>query len=73
MAWLVRHPPHSPEHPVHTATLICNLDVALTGLELVHLLGPDHPVAVAAKEAEDIFTELGAGPYLTRLEAARAR
>jgi len=52
--------------------LNCNLDVAITELELVHLLGPDHPAAVAGKEARDIFTQLGAVPFLARLDAAQA-
>jgi class 3 adenylate cyclase/tetratricopeptide (TPR) repeat protein len=50
-------------------TLNCNLDVALTELELVHLLGSDHPAAVSAKEARDIFTQLDAEPFLARLDA----
>jgi len=52
--------------------LNCSLDVAITELELVHLLGPDHPAAVAGKEARDIFTQLGATPFLARLDAAQA-
>jgi len=48
-------------------TLNCNLDVAMTELELVHLLGSEHPSAVSAKEARDIFTQLGALPFLARL------
>ncbi len=51
--------------------LNCNLDVAITELELVHLLGSDHPAAVAGKEARDIFTQLGAAPFLARLDAAQ--
>jgi tetratricopeptide (TPR) repeat protein len=46
------------------------LDLALAQLSLVILLGPDHPEAAVAKEARDIFTELGAGPFLARLDDA---
>jgi tetratricopeptide (TPR) repeat protein len=48
--------------------LNCTLDVAITELELVHLLGSEHPDAVSAKEARDIFTQIGALPYLARLD-----
>jgi hypothetical protein len=34
------------------------------------LLGPDNPDASAAKEARDIFTQLGARPFLERLNRA---
>ena len=47
--------------------LDCTLDLALCELDLVLLLGPDHPDATAAKEARDIFTQLGAKPFLERL------
>ena len=53
--------------------LDCLLDVALSELEVVQVLGADHPLAVTAKEAEDVFTELGARPYLERLAALRVR
>lgn len=48
----------------------CTLDLALCELDLVLLLGPDHPDATAAKEARDIFTQLGAKPFLERLDRA---
>lgn len=47
--------------------LNCTLDLALCELDLVSLLGPDHPDATVAKEAKDIFTQLGAIPFLARL------
>jgi class 3 adenylate cyclase/tetratricopeptide (TPR) repeat protein len=47
------------------------LSLALSELDCVLLLGADHAVAVAGKEARDIFTQLGAQPFLERLEAAR--
>jgi len=50
--------------------LDCTLDLALCELDLVLLLGPDHPDATAGKEARDIFTELGATPFLERLNRA---
>jgi hypothetical protein len=46
------------------------LDLALCELDLVVLLGPDHPDATVAKEARDIFSELGARPFLERLNRA---
>ena len=49
--------------------LECNLDLALTEVELVHLLGPEHPAAVAGKEAKDILENMGARPLLARLDA----
>jgi hypothetical protein len=49
--------------------LNCTLDVAITELELVHLLGSEHPDAVSAKEARDIFTQIDAVPFLARLDA----
>jgi hypothetical protein len=52
--------------------LDCLLDVALTEMELVHLLGADHPAAVVGKEAEDILARLEARPFLARLDAARS-
>ena len=48
------------------------LSLALCELDLVTLLGAAHPAAVAGKEAEDIFTQLGAVPFLERLAAARS-
>ena len=50
--------------------LACTLDLALCELDLVLLLGPEHPDATAAKEARDIFTYLGATPFLERLNRA---
>ena len=50
--------------------LECTLDLALCELDLVLLLGPDHPEATVAKEAKDIFTQLGAKPFLERLDRA---
>ena len=52
--------------------LDCSLDLALAELDSVMLLGAEHPASVVGKEAEDIFTQLGAVPYLERLAAARA-
>ena len=49
-------------------TLNGNLDVVLTELELVHLLGSDHSAAAGGEEAKYIFTQLGAVPYLAKLE-----
>ncbi|MGC1419187.1 MAG: adenylate/guanylate cyclase domain-containing protein [Acidimicrobiales bacterium] len=49
--------------------LNCNLDVAITELELVHLMSPGHPSVVAAKEAKDFLTQIGAAPLLAWLEA----
>ena len=46
------------------------LDLALCELDLVVLLGPDHPDATVAKESRDIFSELGARPFLERLNRA---
>jgi class 3 adenylate cyclase/tetratricopeptide (TPR) repeat protein len=48
------------------------LSLALSELDCVLLLGADHRVAVAGKEARDIFTQLGAQPFLERLAAAPA-
>jgi len=53
--------------------LDCTLDLALCELDLVLLLGAHHPDAAAAKEARDIFTELGARPFLERLDRASAQ
>jgi class 3 adenylate cyclase/tetratricopeptide (TPR) repeat protein len=50
--------------------LDCTLDLALCELDLALLLGPDTPAGSAAKEARDIFTELGARPFLDRLNDA---
>jgi class 3 adenylate cyclase/tetratricopeptide (TPR) repeat protein len=49
--------------------LECNLDLTLTEVELVHLLGSDHPASVAGKEAKDFLEHIGAVPLLARLEA----
>ena len=51
-------------------SLDCTLDLALCELDLVSLLGHDHPDATAAKEARDIFTQLGAQPFLEQLNRA---
>jgi hypothetical protein len=45
------------------------LDLALTEMDLVVVLGPDHADATVAKEARDIFTQLGAQPFLDQLNA----
>ena len=50
--------------------LECTLDLALCELDRTLLLGPNHPDAFAAVEARDIFTELGAKPFLERLDRA---
>jgi len=50
--------------------LDCRLDLALCELDLVLLLGPDHPDATVAKEARDIFSQIGAKPFLERLNLA---
>ncbi len=50
--------------------LDCTLDLALCELDLVLLLGSDHPDARVAKEARDIFTDLGAQPFLELLNRA---
>ena len=48
-------------------------DLALAQLDFVALIGPNDPDArAAASEARDIFTKLGAKPFLARLEAAVA-
>ena len=52
--------------------LNCLLDLALCELDLVVLLGANHPDAVVAKEARDIFTQLGALPFLQRLDSLAA-
>jgi len=49
--------------------LECNLDLAITEVELVHLLGADHPQAVAGKEAKDFLEHIGARPLLARLDS----
>jgi tetratricopeptide (TPR) repeat protein len=46
------------------------LSLALAELDCLVLLGPNHPVAVAGKEARDVFAQLGALPFLERLETA---
>jgi class 3 adenylate cyclase/tetratricopeptide (TPR) repeat protein len=50
--------------------LNCALSLALCELDLVLLLGPNHPDATVAKEARDIFTQVGALPFLQRLNEA---
>jgi hypothetical protein len=50
--------------------LECPLDLALCELDFVLVLSPDHGCASAAKEAREIFTELGAKPFLERLDQA---
>lgn len=48
-----------------------DFELARTALDLVLLVGPDTPEAVAAaNEARAIFERLGARPYLDRLAAA---
>ncbi len=48
-------------------------DLALTQLDRITVLGPDHPDSpAAAKEAHAIFERLGAKPFLERLEAVLA-
>jgi class 3 adenylate cyclase/tetratricopeptide (TPR) repeat protein len=48
-------------------------DLALCGLDAVHLLGPDEPeVRAMGDEARAIFEDLGARPFLERLDAALA-
>ena len=49
------------------------LGLALCELDMVLLLGGGHDAEVAGKEAEDVFTRLGAVPFLNRLTAARTR
>jgi hypothetical protein len=43
------------------------LDLALSELDLVLVLGADHPAATVAKEARDIFVQIGAVTMLERL------
>ncbi len=43
------------------------LDLALSELDLVLVLGADHPSATVAKEARDIFVQIGAATMLDRL------
>jgi class 3 adenylate cyclase/tetratricopeptide (TPR) repeat protein len=50
--------------------LKCTLDLALCELDLVLLLGPKCLETTAANEARDIFTQLGAKPFLERLNGA---
>jgi hypothetical protein len=51
-------------------TLDCLLDVGITELEAVHLLGPGHPQAALAKEAADLFSEFDVPILLERLRSA---
>jgi tetratricopeptide (TPR) repeat protein len=46
------------------------LDLALSELDLILVLGADHPAASVAKEARDIFEEIGAVTMLERLNRA---
>jgi hypothetical protein len=49
------------------------LDLALAHLDMITLLGPEHPEAVAAAtEAREIFTGLGAKPFVERVDSAIA-
>jgi hypothetical protein len=43
------------------------LDLALCELDLATVLGADHEDATAAKEARDIFEEIGAHVFVQRL------
>ncbi len=48
-------------------------DLAIAGLTMVYALGTAHPeVREAAAEAREIFTQLGATPFLALLDAAEA-
>ncbi|MGH3073622.1 MAG: ATP-binding protein, partial [Gaiellales bacterium] len=50
-----------------------NMDYALTALDLLVLVGADHPATrEPAAEARKIFERVGARPYLDRLDAALA-
>jgi class 3 adenylate cyclase/tetratricopeptide (TPR) repeat protein len=51
-------------------TLNCTLDLALCELDLVVVLGPNHPGATVAREALDVFARIGARPFLERLNRA---
>lgn len=53
--------------------LDCTLDLAMCELDLVSLLGPQHPESSVAKEARDIFVQIGAVPFLERLKAVTAQ
>jgi hypothetical protein len=44
------------------------LDLALSELDLVLVLGADHPSATVAKEARDIFVQIGAATMLHQLD-----
>jgi class 3 adenylate cyclase/tetratricopeptide (TPR) repeat protein len=44
------------------------LQLALTEMDMVRLLGPDHSESTVAKEAADIWRQLGATPFLEQLE-----
>jgi hypothetical protein len=52
--------------------LDCLLEVGITELEAVHLLGPGHPQAALAKEAADLFSEFDIPILLDRLREATA-
>ncbi|MFI5035808.1 MAG: adenylate/guanylate cyclase domain-containing protein [Acidimicrobiales bacterium] len=53
-------------------SLDCLLDVAITEVEALHLLGPGHPQTTLAKEAEDLLGEYGVPVLLGRLREALA-
>ena len=46
------------------------LDLALCELDLVMMLGANHPDATVAKEAADIFAQIKTAPFARRLDAA---
>ena len=48
--------------------LDATFELALAELDLVKMLGPDHPEAKVAHEARGIFARLGARPFLLRLD-----
>jgi hypothetical protein len=45
-------------------------DIRAAELDLVLRVGTDHPEASAAKEAGDVFTQVGAKPFLELLNRA---
>jgi tetratricopeptide (TPR) repeat protein len=48
----------------------CEFDLALSELDFLHVVGPDHAEARAAgEEARGIFARLGAAPFLARVDA----
>jgi tetratricopeptide (TPR) repeat protein len=52
--------------------LDCTLPLALAELDCAVLFGATSPDPEATREAKEIFEQLGAGPFLTRLEEAVA-